>query len=112
MTRDPFPMRSGMRVRTLVVAAAVVLASHPGNAADAPALFQCAFADTRYGHIPGGWRDLVDERPSRNWAVDGNGFLRPVLKLRTGLIVYDGYTTNAKPARALTDARLTAEFKT
>ncbi|MSU28461.1 MAG: FAD-dependent oxidoreductase [Pedosphaera sp.] len=69
------------------------------------------FKSTRYGHIPDGWRDLISERPSRNWAVDGNGFLRPMLKLRTGLLVYDGYTADVKPAHALADARLVAEFK-
>ncbi len=77
----------------------------------APALFEADFRTARYGGIPDGWRDLINERPSRNWAVDGNGFLRPMLKLRTGLLVYDGYTADVKPAHALADARLVAEFK-
>jgi len=34
-----------------------------------------------------------------------------VLKLRTGLLVYDGYTANVKPARVLADARLVASFQ-
>ncbi len=74
-------------------------------------LFHADFKSALYGRIPDGWRDLVNERPSRNWAGDGNGFLRAMLKLRTGLIVYDGYTADVKPARALADARLVAEFK-
>src|SRR5688572_32663226 len=74
-------------------------------------LYESEFKNARYGRIPDGWRDLIDERPSRNWAVDGNGLLRSMLKLRTGLLVYDGYTADVKPARALGDARLVAEFK-
>jgi len=81
------------------------------EAAEFPALYETSFSATRYGRIPDGWRDLVAERPSRNWAVDGNGFVRPTLKLRTGLLVYDGYTADVKPARVLGEARLVAEFK-
>lgn len=75
------------------------------------ALYQSDFKGARYGCIPDGWHDLVAERPSRNWVVDGNGFVRHVLKLRTGLLVYAGYTSDVKPAHALADARVVAEFK-
>src|SRR5436190_23777658 len=34
-----------------------------------------------------------------------------MLKLRTGLLVYAGYTADVKPAHALADARVVAEFK-
>jgi hypothetical protein len=81
------------------------------SAADIPPLYQSDFENARYGRIPNGWRDLVNVRPSRNWAVDGNGFVRPMLKLQTGLLVYDGYTADLKPDRALVNVRLIAEFK-
>ena len=67
--------------------------------------------NTAYGRIPDGWRDLIDLRPSRNWAVDGKGFVRPMLKRSTGLLVYDGDTATGKPAQELADARIVAEFK-
>src|SRR6187200_243809 len=74
-------------------------------------LYESEFKTAQYGCIPDGWQDLIAERPSRNWAVDGNGFVRATLKLRTGLLVYAGYTANVKPAHALAEARLVAEFK-
>ena len=74
-------------------------------------LYEETFARFRYGCVPEGWRDEMGLRPSRGWVVDGKGLVRPVLKLRTGLLVYDGYTANVKPARVLTDARLSAEFQ-
>src|SRR6188768_1089072 len=76
-----------------------------------PPLFETDFRQAHYGGIPDGWRDLINERPSRNWAVDGNGFVRPMLKLHTGLLAYDGDTADAQTAHALADARLVAEFK-
>ncbi|MDZ4401709.1 FAD-dependent oxidoreductase [Prosthecobacter sp.] len=81
------------------------------HGADLPALYESDFKSTRYGRIPDGWRDEIAERPSRGWVVDGKGLVRPVLKLHTGLLVYDGYTANVKPARVLADARLVAEFQ-
>ena len=75
------------------------------------ALYEESFAKCRYGCIPEGWKDEIALRPSRGWVVDGKGLLRPVLKLRTGLLVYDGYTANVKPARVLADARLVASFQ-
>lgn len=79
--------------------------------ADLPALYESDFKSARYGHIPDGWRDEIALRPSRGWVVDGIGLVRQVLKLRIGLLTYDGYTANVKPARVLTDARLVAEFQ-
>jgi len=76
-----------------------------------PALLDEQFATTPYGRIPAGWRDLIDRRPSRNWAVDGNGFLRPVLKFNTGLLIYEGDPAGSGDARKLADAQLEAEFK-
>lgn len=73
-------------------------------------LYEETFAQTAYGHIPNGWRDIAQVRPSRNWAVDGNGALRYVVKNETGLIVYEGYTLQPKPAKSLTDARVMASF--
>jgi hypothetical protein len=94
----------------LAIYAGVSLETHAADLPAAP-LFTTEFRTARYGCIPDGWRDLIDERPSRNWAVDGHGFLRSMLKLRTGLVVYAGYTADVKPAHALGDARLVAEFK-
>ena len=74
-------------------------------------LYEESFAKCRYGCVPEGWKDEIALRPSRGWLVDGKGLLRPVLKLRTGLLVYDGYTADVKPARVLADARLVAEFQ-
>ncbi|MBL9133987.1 MAG: FAD-dependent oxidoreductase [Verrucomicrobiaceae bacterium] len=88
-----------------------VIAASPLRAVPTPPLYESDFATTRYGHIPDGWRDEIALRPSRGWVVDGKGLVRPVLKLRTGLLVYDGYTANVKPARVLADARLVASFQ-
>ncbi|MBX7207816.1 MAG: FAD-dependent oxidoreductase [Verrucomicrobiaceae bacterium] len=68
------------------------------------------FVQTAYGRTPKGWRDLTNIRPSRNWAVDGRGDLRHTIKNHTGLIVYDGYTSEPKPASALADAIIVADF--
>jgi hypothetical protein len=81
-------------------------------AAGAPTLYDADFKGTRYGRIPDGWRDLIDRRPSRNWAVDGEAFVRVLLKHYTGVLVYDGYLANGRSARGLQDATLEAEFKT
>jgi hypothetical protein len=104
---------------TLPAADPAARPSAPPKASPKPALptiettvlYEEAFARTAYGRQPPGWRDLVNLRPSRNWAVDGNGFVRPMLKNQTGLLVYDGYTSEPKPASALTDARVIATFK-
>ena len=94
-------------------------------------LYAVKFEDVTLGSMPPGWRDLVDHRPSRNWAVDGKGFLRVMLKeyvgnptegdrLRrreylerggldkfAGVLVYDGLLADGAAAKSLSD--VTAE---
>src|SRR5688572_6147398 len=55
-----------------------------------PGLYETDFSDVSYGGAPDGWLDLGWQRPSRNWAVDGNGFLRLMVKRQTGTITYNG----------------------
>src|SRR5688500_1522651 len=43
-----------------------------------PGMYETDFFS--YGGAPDGWLDLGWQRPSRNWAVDGNGFLRLMVK--------------------------------
>lgn len=52
-------------------------------------IYASDFAAVGYGQFPPGWRDLVDRKPSRNWAVDGRNILRPMLKDYAGLLVFD-----------------------
>lgn len=80
-------------------------------ASELPRLFETDFRNAPYGCIPDGWRDLIHRRPSRNWAVDGNAFLRPLLNDYTGLLVFEGDRAIAETARTLTDAVVSAEFK-
>jgi hypothetical protein len=104
--------------RLLPFAAASILLFTPAKAAP---LYEDDFKSAKYGHVPDGWQDLLAVRPSRNWIVDGNGFVRFVLKPLSGssteprsgagLLVYVGYTADVKPAHALTDARLVAGFE-
>ena len=96
-------------LRSWVWHAALMLIPVGSFAADR-LLYSENFADTAYGHTPQGWRDLTNLRPSRNWVVDGNGALRQTIKHHTGLVVYDGYTLQPKPANSLTDARVSATF--
>lgn len=98
-------------------------------------LYSVKFDQTPLGQTPAGWMDLVNYRPSRNWAVDGKGFVRVMLKeyvgnpvegdrktrrdylegggLRHfhGLLVYEGPLANGEDARALRDVRAGASFK-
>jgi lysophospholipase L1-like esterase len=69
------------------------------------------FDKTAYGKIPNGWKDFFDVRPNRNWAVDGRGFLRPVLKNRIGLLVFEGHSSISSSTGSLRDGRIVAEFK-
>jgi len=93
------------------------------------------FSRFQLGDIPAGWTDLVNYRPSRNWAVDGNGLLRVMLKeyvgnptagdrlvrreylesygMRNfvGLLAYDGALADGGNAKKLEDVRLEATFK-
>lgn len=89
----------------------ILASSMIAQGAGLPALYESDFKSAAYGHVPDGWRDEIALRPSRGWVVDGKGLVRPVLKLHTGLLTYDGYTANVKPARVLTDVRLVAEFQ-
>ena len=50
------------------------------------------FGNVVYGQIPAGWTDLSFRRPSRNWLVDGKGFLRHVLKNRNNRLSYDPFS--------------------
>src|SRR5688572_5616586 len=73
-------------------------------------LYTSDFAAAGYGSAAPGWLDLIDTRPSRNWAVDGNGFLRPMLKKYTGVIVYNGALGSGEKSAALGDAVISANF--
>ncbi len=74
-------------------------------------VLESEFRETRYGRIPEGWQVLAEKRPCRNWAVDGKGFLRSLLKLHTGLICYAGKTVNGSEADRLGDVKIAADFK-
>lgn len=52
------------------------------------------FATASYGDIPEGWSDLLYRKPSRNWMVDANGFLRHVLKNRNNRLAYDPFSNS------------------
>ena len=95
-----------------IALAAASIASITSSAAEPQdnILYSEEFAQTSYGRTPKGWSDLTNVRPSRNWAVDGNGRLRFVIKNKTGLLAYSGYTAEPKPASALSNAIITAEF--
>lgn len=55
-------------------------------------LMQQQFNDISYGNIPAEWEDLMYRRPSRNWLVDAQGFLRHVLKNRSNKLTYDPFS--------------------
>src|SRR5687768_17922887 len=97
-----------MRVWFVIVA--VLSLCSMAATADAPPLYASDFASAGYGNAPPGWRDLIDRRPSRNWAVDGKNFLRPMLKDYVGVIVYDGALASGEKARDLKDATVAATF--
>lgn len=54
------------------------------------------FKTTEFGGLPNGWEDLLYRRPSRNWVVDENGFLRHILKNRSNKLTYDPFTDSFK----------------
>lgn len=107
--------RSGMRQRILVAGLGLLLTAATASmsrAADANmVLWNAQFSESKYGAVPDGWRDLMGDRPSRGWIVDGNGFLRATKKHATGLLAYDGNTADGQAARKLADAIIVAEFK-
>jgi len=95
-------LKATLTTANIIPALLAIAALITAAAAELPALYESSFSTTRYGRIPDGWRDLNGVRPSRNWAVDGNGRLRQVIKGRTGLVVYDGYTdVSAKSPRTV-----------
>jgi hypothetical protein len=101
----------------VVIALAMLVVSSGGfvsaaqNEAPATQLWQSNFPETAYGNVPQGWRDLIGDRPSRNWIVDGQGMLRQTRKPQTGLLAYEGFLADGQRANALGDAVLTATFK-
>src|SRR3569623_3330553 len=104
-------------------------------AASPQAIVETNFTETPYGQTPSGWRDLVNYRPARNWAVDGNGLLRVMIKeyvgdptegdrlIRrkyletsgmqhfTGLLAYGGPLPHGMTAAKLTDVAASADFR-
>lgn len=44
------------------------------------------FAETELGRVPSGWSDVIDRLPNPSWAVDGQGFLRPMAKGYSGVV--------------------------
>src|ERR1700754_3518054 len=72
-------------------------------------LVKTDFKTVAYGNIPEGWTDLMDRQPSRNWMVDGNQFLRPVLKGQHALLGWTG--TGATAAKIPADIEIVSEFK-
>src|SRR5689334_14999060 len=91
------------------VAALAVMGAAAGAEERLP-LYASDFAAAGYGSVPPGWHDLIDVRPSRNWAVDGKGLLRPMLKNYAGLIVYDGSLASGEKAGDLKDVIVSATF--
>lgn len=71
-------------------------------------VYSVEFSKSPLGTLPPGWKDLIALRPSANWAVDGKGFLRPMLKGYTGLLVRVDEVGESLP---VTDATVAAEFK-
>jgi hypothetical protein len=86
------------------------------NASEVPrggaVLMADEFGRAPFGSIPPGWRDLTFARPSRNWAVDAFGYLRPILKNWRGLLAYEGTLTTAQAPQDLRDYLVASSFKT
>jgi len=45
-------------------------------------LYTSDFPAAGYGHAPPGWRDLIDRRPSRNWASSSTTARWPAARRR------------------------------
>lgn len=112
----------------------LVLFTLRGFAAE-PALYSTDFNKGKLGETPGGWIDLVNYLPSPNWAIDGKGFLRVMmkeyvghptdgdrkrrldylakngLKYYAGLLVYEGALADGSKAGELRNVRVSSSFK-
>jgi lysophospholipase L1-like esterase len=121
--------------RTALATLLVLTACGFARSSSAETIYETNFAKTRYGHTPSDWRDLVNYRPARNWAVDGNGLLRVMLKeyvgdptegdrlirrkylesfgMRhfTGLLAYEGPLPHSMTAAKLADLSVIADFR-
>ncbi len=117
-----------------VIFSFVVLFTLRGLAAE-PTLYSVDFSQSKLGEMPGGWMDLVNYRPSPNWAVDGKGFLRVMmkeyvghptngdrqrrfeyldkygLKYHAGLLVYEGALADGSKSGELRNVRVSSSFK-
>lgn len=92
----------------LACAAALLVSLGRASGEKNEVVYTADFSTTVLGMIPHDWTDLINLRPTPNWAVDGKGFLRPMLKGGTSLLVCAG---KGSRFRQLTDAVATAEFK-
>jgi hypothetical protein len=97
-------------LRTYLAVSAIVIPLAARASAETK-LYETRFSETKLGRTPDGWVDLIGLRPSRGWAIDGNGFLRATLKGRTGLIAYEHEMLDGQPADALGDCTAAATFK-
>jgi hypothetical protein len=102
---------SAAAILLLASLAALPAADAAVPAGDAAVLYERLSPKPRMAAPHTAGRDLAAVRPSRNWAVDGNGFLRQLIKNKTGLVVYQGDTAEAKSASTLADVRILAQFK-
>ena len=100
-----------MSTRFASVALLFLLALAGAAGAEEAFLYESGFARTRLGATPAGWRDLIDDRASASWGVDGLGFLRTLVKNYEGLIVYEGSIADGKPATEIEDAGAEVTFK-
>jgi len=122
-----------MKAFFLLAAALVGLASS-GLAQNESVIYSTNFRDTAYGQMPAGWKDLINYRPTRNWAIDGNGILRVMMKEYVGeptegdrrirkdfleqygmpygfgILVYNGLLANGAQPNALTDVILSSNI--
>jgi len=124
------------RRRSIMMLALVWSAAINSNATDNNTpTYAVEFSRFQLGDIPPGWSDVVNYRPSRNWAVDGSGLLRVMLKEYVGnpttgdrlvrreylegygmshfvgLLAYDGALADGGKAKELENVRLKTTFK-
>jgi len=123
-----------MKPLPLILATILGLAS-PALAENSQMVYSARFRDTALGQIPAGWQDLINYRPTRNWAVDGNGLLRVMMKeyvgdategepedseglsrglrlhFSNGLLIYEGLLGNGARADALGNVTISARIQ-